>query len=337
MLFDHIADYFSRPAVIRVSDSLTVVRFESMKIASVIGAIEQLEHIGRISPGDTLVDSSSGIYAYALALVSHWKGYHCHIVGSVTVNAVLKAQFAALGATFEQAPNQDSLALDQADRVKRVKEYLKIHPEAHWMRQYHDDVHYLGYSTIADEIADANPSSKINLIAGVGSGASSAGLAHRWAETSVAHSVTGVQPYGSVSFGSEDVDDPQIIIAGIGSAIHFENIDYRIYDDIHWVGFEYAKAGARALLRETGIFAGLSSGTNYLVAKYLTRVNPGAHYTILAADTGDRYFEQVYEGDFDLDNRIDELVPVPVTDRKDLCPPWNCLHWQGNTFDAPSR
>ena len=66
MLFDHIADYFSRPAVIRVSDSLTVVRFESMKIASVIGAIEQLEHIGRISPGDTLVDSSSGIYALSL-------------------------------------------------------------------------------------------------------------------------------------------------------------------------------------------------------------------------------------------------------------------------------
>ena len=327
----HIAEYYAQPAIIQVSDNISVIRFESMKIASVIGAIEHLEKTGVIAPGDTLVDSSSGIYAYALALVSHLKGYRCHIVCSVTVDATLKAQLRALGASLEQAPNQDSLALDQADRVKRVHSFLAAHPHAHWMQQYHDHVHYLGYSGIADEIADHNPTTAINLVAGVGSGASTAGLAHRWAETGKQHRVIGIQPYGSISFGSQKVDDPQIIIAGIGSAIYFDNIDYTIFDEIHWLGFDYAKVGARALLKETGIFAGLSSGSNYLVARYLAKVFPDQHFSLIAADTGHRYSERVYEGECALDDAVDDLQPTIITDLEQLAPPWNCMRWGGRS------
>lgn len=77
MVHKHIAQHFAEPDIVRVSEGLTVVRFESMKVTSVIGAINHLESTGEIRPGDTLVDSSSGIYAYALALVSHWKLSHC--------------------------------------------------------------------------------------------------------------------------------------------------------------------------------------------------------------------------------------------------------------------
>lgn len=330
MTHEHIAQCLAEPDIVRVAENLTVVRFESMKVASVIGAIDHLESTGEIRRGDTLVDSSSGIYAYALALVSHWKGYRCHIVASVTVDATLKAQLLALGATVEQAPNQSSLALDQNDRVARVHRYLEEHPDAHWMRQYHDNVHYLGYQRVADRIAQGTPDEPLLLVGGVGSGASTAGIAHRWNTTGVDHRLWGIQPFGSVSFGSEHVDDPQIIIAGIGSAIEFRNIDYSLYDQIHWVGFEPAVVGAQALLRDTGVFAGLSSGANYLVSRWASREAGPRHVVMLAADTGHRYTRQVFEEPSS--PQLSAFSPEPVTRRSDLRPPWCYAEWSGQLY-----
>ena len=330
MAYEHIAQHFALPAIVRVANNLTVVRFESMKVASVIGAIDALEAAGKIQPGDTLVDSSSGIYAYALALVSHWKGYRCHIVASVTVDAVLKAQLQALGATVEQAPNQSSLELDQNERVLRVQNYLERHPDAHWMCQYHDSIHYLGYQFIADQIAQEMPELPLFFVAGVGSGASTAGISTRWRATGIPHQVCGIQPFGSVSFGSEHIDDPQVIIAGIGSAIEFENIDYRIYSYIHWVGFDYAKFGAQALLRDTGIFGGLSSGANYLVSHWALERDNGYHVVMLVADTGHRYSKQVFESGPNLELPL--IAPEQVTRKSDLKPPWAFAEWSGRPY-----
>lgn len=332
MVYNHIAQHFAEPDIVRVSEGLTIVRFESMKVASVIGAINHLESTGEIRPGDTLVDSSSGIYAYALALVCHWKGYHCHIIASVTVDSTLKTQLIALGATVEQAPNQSSLALDQDDRVRRVNRFLDEHSGAHWMCQYHDNVHYLGYRQIADQIALETPDEPLTLVAGVGSGASTAGIAHHWTENGTDHQVLGIQPFGSVSFGSEDVDDPQIIIAGIGSAIEFRNIDYSVYNQIHWVDFEHAKAGAQALLNETGIFAGLSSGANYLVSQWVSRGESQSHIVMVAADTGHRYTDQVFVEPSALE--ISALTPKPITQQADLQIPWCYMEWSGRPYSV---
>ncbi len=145
----HIVDAVGRPDLIWLDDRLVCVRFETMKVLSADAAIRRLLDTGRIARGDTVVDSSSGIYAYALALACHRYGLHCHIVGSTTVDDAARLQLELLGATLERMPPSNDLKLDQSRRVARIRELLAEDPRPHWMRQYHDDVHYLGYRPVA--------------------------------------------------------------------------------------------------------------------------------------------------------------------------------------------
>jgi cysteine synthase len=147
-----------------------------MKVYSALGAVRHLLETGVIQPGDTLVDSSSGIYAHALALACHRFGLKCHIVGSTTVDRTLKIQLEILGATVEQVPSSNNLQLDQNLRVRRIGEILRDNPTYHWMRQYHDDIHYLGYGAVADLVDDLVPSGPLCLVGGVGTGASTGAM-----------------------------------------------------------------------------------------------------------------------------------------------------------------
>ena len=63
-------------------------------------------------------------------------------------------------------------------------------------------------------------------------------------------------------------DQPEIIIAGIGSSIPFRNVSHQLYDTIHWVGFDAGLAGSVDLLRRHAVFAGLSTGAGYLAARW---------------------------------------------------------------------
>jgi cysteine synthase len=345
-LFEHISEYLARPAVVRIGPGLVCIRFESMKVASARGAIAELERQGKIKPGDTLVDSSSGIYAHALALVCAARGYHCHIIASKTVDETLRIQLLALGATIDQVPSQDSLALDQSERVKRIARYLEENPSAHWMRQYHDSIHYLGYQAIADTLAADLGDTPVTLVGGVGSGASTAGLTRRLRSLSYDVRLVGIQPFGSVSFGSEHVADPEIIIAGIGSAIEFKNVDYRAYDEIHWVSFETARRGAVSLLRRSGIFAGLSAGAAYLVADHIRTSSPvggdagedAGEVVFIAADTGHRYAQQVFAGAIASDAVAPSPVaPAEINELTQMYRPWSYMNWRRRDYVVGSR
>ncbi|CAM5447938.1 pyridoxal-phosphate dependent enzyme [Streptomyces violaceorubidus] len=162
----------------------------------------------------------------------------CHIVGSTTVDHSLRTQLDVLGAHLEQMPPSSSLELDQNRRVAGVREILRENPHYHWMRQYHDDIHYLGYEAVAERIHDRIGGDRLTFVGGVGSGASTGALTHYLRKRSVDVRLVGVQPYGSVTFGSEHVADPEIIIAGIGSSIPFGNVRHDLYDVLHWLAFD---------------------------------------------------------------------------------------------------
>ncbi|MGQ4412535.1 pyridoxal-phosphate dependent enzyme, partial [[Kitasatospora] papulosa] len=87
MIHPHIADALKAPDLVRLTDTVVLIRFESMKIYSALAAVRHLLDRGTVRPGQTLIDSSSGIYAYALALACHRYGLRCHIVASTTVDA----------------------------------------------------------------------------------------------------------------------------------------------------------------------------------------------------------------------------------------------------------
>ncbi|MFI6422471.1 pyridoxal-phosphate dependent enzyme [Streptomyces sp. NPDC050842] len=329
----HIAESIGRPDLIRLDERLVCLRFETMKVVSALAAVRHLLATGVVRRGDTLLDSSSGIYAYALALACHRYGMRCHIVGSSTVDHTLRTQLAVLGATLEQMEPSSDLKLDQKRRVERIHEILAEHPDYHWMRQYHDDIHYLGYRAIADRIREATGADALTVVGGVGSGASTGALARylrapaddpRDGEADV--ELVGVQPYGSVTFGAEHVSDPEIIIAGIGSSIPFGNVSHELYDTLHWISFDAALAGSVDLLRRHAVFAGLSTGAGYLAARHERERTPSRTVLFIAADTGHRYVDTVYARHREA-APVAGLAPRDVTDRSELVLPWSRMHW----------
>ncbi|MFE2048588.1 cysteine synthase family protein [Streptomyces sp. NPDC059459] len=327
MIHPHIADALKVPDLVRLTDGLVLLRFESMKIYSALAAVRHLLERGTVRPGQTLVDSSSGIYAYALALACHRYGMRCHIVASTTVDATTLAQLEILGAAVEQVRPSRNLKLDQELRVRRVREILAERPGHHWMRQYHDDVHYLGYQEVADRIAAGLPGAPLTVVGGVGSGASTGGIVERLRAADPSVRLVGVQPFGSVTFGSQDHHDPEAIIAGIGSSIVFDNVRHHLYDTVHWLDFTHAMSGAVALLREHAVFAGLSTGAGYLTATYEARRHPDRVHLVIGADTGHRYVERVFTRHAEaLDPAA--LKPVEVRAPQEMTMPWSRMAWQ---------
>ncbi|MBP2337247.1 cysteine synthase A [Saccharothrix coeruleofusca] len=325
-MHDHVATAIGTPDLIAVEEGVVCLRFETMKVVSAMAAVEHLLDRGLVRPGDTLVDSSSGIYAYALALACHRFGMRCLIIGSTTVDATLRTQLAILGAELEQMPPSANLKHDQDRRVRRIREILAEHPDYHWMRQYHDDIHYLGYRPIAERLA-AELGDGITLVGGVGSGASTGALATYLRRDAPDTTLVGVQPFGSITFGAEHVHDPEIIIAGIGSSIVFDNVSHRMYDTIHWTSFDTAMSGSVDLLRRHAVFAGLSTGAAYACARWERGLAPTRTVVFIAADTGHRYAESVFAR-HERAAPLDSLAPTQVSTTDELALPWCRMDWK---------
>lgn len=334
-VYAHASQAIGTPDLIQLENNLFALRFESMKIASAAGAVRHLLEEGTISPGNTVVDSSSGIYAHALALACHRFGLHCYIVGSTTVDATLAYQLKCLGATLEQMPPSTSLKLDQNRRVARVQELIAANPSWHWMQQYHCPDHYLGYEPIGADLATslcALGFKNIRLVSAVGSGASSVGLSRGIESAGLHCEVVGIQPFGSITFGSENVEDPDMLIAGIGSSIKFRNVQPELYTAIHWVSFPVARAGMISLLKNHGLFAGLSSGACLVAASFEKTHSfgdaSGEFATVIVApDTGHRYVPAIFgENAVITTNPAMELgEPQEVTaqTQDEMCLPWS--------------
>ncbi|WP_129657465.1 pyridoxal-phosphate dependent enzyme [Rothia uropygialis] len=330
----HAGQSLGAPDLIELTPQLFTLRFEVMKARSARAALGRLMQEGTIRAGSTVIDSSSGIYACALALACHEFGVHCYIVGSTTIDETLRIQLDLLGAELEQMPPSESLRADQHRRVSRVQELVKAHPEWHWMRQYHDAVHYLGYEPIASvsgHLLLERGYRAVDLVAPVGSGVSSGSLALGLASSGLDVRLVGVQPFGSVTFGSEEVEDPDMLIAGIGSSIEFENVRHDLYHSIHWISYEVGRSGTISLCREHALFAGLSSGAAYAVARYLTQNEAPRDRCVLMTcpDTGHRYLKGIYDDAAkvrDLSSYGPQRLASPG-ERPRL--PWSSVLWGG--------
>ncbi|NJQ03097.1 pyridoxal-phosphate dependent enzyme [Streptomyces zingiberis] len=333
VVHDHVTDAIKAPDLLRLTGTTVLARFETLKVYAALGAVRTLLERGTVRPGQTLVDSSSGIYALALAMACHRYGLGCHIVASTTVDAALRAQLEVLGATVDQMPPSRSLRLDQERRVGRVRRLLADRPGMHWMRQYHDAVHYAGYREFADLVDRALPGVPLGVVAAVGTGASTAGLVLPLRRRGRDVRLVGLQPFGSVTFGSEGFSDPEAIIAGIGSSIPFDNVRHELYDRVHWLDFRHAMAGAVALLRDHAVFAGLSTGAAYLAGAWEAARDPGRTHLVIGADTGHRYTERVFARHREAADP-GRLAPRRIGSLAELAPPWSVLDWNRRPYET---
>ena len=257
----------------------------SIKDRIALAMIEAAEQDGRLKPGGTIVEPTSGNTGVGLAMVAAVKGYTLVLVMPESMSVERRRLMLAYGARFELTPREKGMS----GAIARAIEIVEQTPGA-WMPQQFDnpaniDVHA---RTTAAEIAAAFPSGLDALITGVGTGGHITGCAQELKALWPRLKVYAVEPSASpVISGGKPSPHP---IQGIGAGFIPRNLNTELLDGVIQVDAEDAKEMARRSAREEGLLVGISSGaTLAAIAQKLPDMPPGTTVLGFNYDTGERY------------------------------------------------
>lgn len=253
--------------------------------------ILEARRTGALAEGAPVVESSSGTMALGLALVGTRLGHPVHIVTDPRIDPVTRAKLAAMGCTVHTVEAMTSEGW-QGARLERLADLLRELPGAYWPRQYGNPENPAAYRSLADELVTDLGTLDV-LVGSVGSGGSLCGTSAALLERFPELKVVGVDCVGSVLFGQPDLATRKQ--SGLGNSLFPDNLDYRLFDEVHWLSDDEAFDATRRLAREQQIFAGNTSGSVYRVLTHLAaHAEPGTRLVGIMPDRGDRYADTVY-------------------------------------------
>jgi len=150
--------------------------------------------------------------------------------------------------------------------------------------------------------------------------------------------VVGVDTHGSVLFG---LKESSRVLRGLGNSIIPENLDHRLFDEVHWVSAAEAYHMTRRLYREHAMFHGGTSGATYLAARWWARRHPERTVVALFPDTGHRYLHSIYDDHWLAEQELLlEQVPEQPLEAETLYEVgddrWTRLEWGQRTLDETS-
>ncbi|MEO7504103.1 MAG: cysteine synthase A [Sphingomicrobium sp.] len=258
----------------------------SIKDRIALAMIEDAEKSGKLKPGGTIVEPTSGNTGVGLAMVAAVKGYKLILVMPDSMSVERRRLMLAYGATFDLTPRANGMK----GAIARAEEILAETPGA-WMPQQFDnpaniDVHE---KTTAEEIlADFKNQPFDALITGVGTGGHITGVGRVLKQAWPKLKVFAVEPTLSpVISGGEPAPHP---IQGIGAGFIPKNLDMAILDGVIQVTPDDAKDMARRAAKEEGVLVGISSGaTLAAINQKLTELPAGSRILGFNYDTGERY------------------------------------------------
>ena len=270
----------------------------SAKDRAALWILKQALERGDIDTDTTVVESSSGNFAVALAAICRALGVDFVPVIDPNVNASTEALLRTLCDRVEKvdATERDGRFLEaRLARVRRLRAEL---PEVYWTNQYGNvDAVEGHYRLTGGELLQALR--RIDyLFVGVGTAATIAGLSLRVKESSPHTRIIAVDAEGSVTFGGPV---GRRRIPGIGSAVGAPLLRHALIDDVVIVPELDAAIACRELLRRYGVFAGGSTGSVYAAVLSYFRARPHRRkptVAFLAVDRGTGYADTIYDPDW---------------------------------------
>ena len=261
----------------------------SMKDRMAQAVIARAEADGRLRPGDTVVEYTGGSTGASLAFVCAVKGIRIRIVTSDAFSRDKLSQMAALGAELTLVESEGGrttrkLILDMIEAARA----LSREPHTYWTDQLNNLDSVAGYHPLGEEIWAQTGGRVDAFVHSVGTAASIRGTATVLKRHQPGVSIVAVEPAeSSVLRGGQPGPHK---IEGVGIGYTPPLWDPAVVDEILPIGTEEAKAMARRLAREEGVFAGTSSGANVLAAIHIAQqLGPGATVVTLMVDSGLKY------------------------------------------------
>jgi len=258
----------------------------SLKDRPVLQIITDAEMDGRLQPGNTLIEATSGNTGMAVAAIAAIKGYKAVLVMSEIQSLERRMVLKALGAELVLTPAEQGT---KGSREK-LKQLLQDNPDYVYVGQHvnpsNPEAHY---SSTGPEIWEDTSGQVDILVAGLGTGGTICGAGRYLKEQKPAVQLIAVEPAES-PFISQGIFRPHRLM---GTAPGFvpETLDREIIDEILLVSEAQAFEMCRLLAKTEGLMVGISSGAVAHAALQVARRNQNAGKVIVGifADTGQRY------------------------------------------------
>jgi cysteine synthase A len=258
----------------------------SVKDRAAFAMLADAEERGLLRPGAVVVEPTSGNTGIGLAWLCSIRGYRLILTMPETMSAERRRILHAFGAEMVLTPG----AAGMAGAVARAEEILLKIPGAFMPRQFSNPANPAIHEKTTGEEIWADTDGKVDVfVAGVGTGGTLTGVARALKKRKPGVKIVAVEPSASPLLSGGAAAPHRL--QGIGSNFIPENLDRALVDEVMAVGDDEAGVMARRLIKEEGIFAGISSGAAMHAAAALAARPESAGKTIvvLLPDTAERY------------------------------------------------
>ena len=258
----------------------------SVKDRAALFILDEAERSGRLCPGGTVIEPTSGNTGIGLAALCAVRGYRLILTMPDTMSAERRKLLAAFGAELVLTPGREGMsgAIAEAERL-----CAKI-PGSLIAGQFVNPANVAAhYATTGPEIWSDTEGNVDFLVAGVGTGGTIGGAAKFLKEKNPALHAVGVEPFGSAVLSGGKAGPHGL--QGIGAGFVPKALDTSVYDEVITVTDAQALEEGRLLARTEAFLAGISSGAAMYAARLVAerRENAGKVILVLLPDSGDRY------------------------------------------------
>jgi cysteine synthase A len=286
----------------------------SVKDRAAYGIITEAEAAGRLKPGDTIIEGTAGNTGIGLATIGSAMGYPTVIVIPETQSIEKIQLLEALGArviTVPEKPYADPANYNrQAQRLASENGWF-------WANQFDNTDNRLAhYRTTGPEIWKQTSGEVTAFVSAIGTGGTLAGTSRFLKERNPKILVVCADPFGAAMWswfkrGNLDTKDGDSCAEGIGQTRVTKNLEDIRVDEAYRIGDQTALTIIHHLLREEGLFLGLSSGINLAGAVRLARERgPGQVIATLLCDSGIRYRSKLFNRDWLKARKLDPDLPL---------------------------